>query len=72
MTEIKDVGVIGGPEVRQTLWRCHHCAALIAIYSVKMIEMAICPICCDVTLDKRGSFEAILGMTLQERSHSAS
>jgi|GEM_PF-5364380 Zn-finger nucleic acid-binding protein len=54
-------------ELSQTLWHCHRCAALIAIYSADAIELAFCPICCDVKLDQRGSFEAILGMEFQER-----
>ena len=50
------------PEMRPTLWRCQRCAALISIYSAEEIDRAICPICCDVTMDSLGSFEAILGM----------
>ena len=50
------------PEPRPTLWRCQRCAALISIYSFKTIDLAVCPICCDVTMDSLGSFESILGM----------
>lgn len=59
-------------ELRQTLWHCRRCSALIAIYSAESVRLAICPICCDVTLDHRGSFESILGMTLPEHSPAAS
>jgi Zn-finger nucleic acid-binding protein len=72
MPEIATVKIANRQELRQTLWHCHQCAALIAIYSAKNIEMAICPICCDVVLDERGSFETILGMAFQDRSPAAS
>lgn len=60
------------PELRPTLWRCPRCTAFIAIYSAQIIEIAICPICCDVTLDECGSFEAILENPLHGRSPAAS
>jgi Zn-finger nucleic acid-binding protein len=72
MPEIAGVKTASKKELRQTLWHCPRCASLIAIYSVEVVELAICPICCDVTLDQRGSFETILGMTFQERSSAAS
>ena len=56
------------PELRPTLWHCHRCASHIAIYSAHVIESAICPICCDVMLDPRGSFEAILGISFPKSS----
>lgn len=59
-------------ELRQTLWHCRHCSSLIAIYSPESVQLAICPICCDVTLDHRGSFESILGMSLPGHSPAAS
>jgi Zn-finger nucleic acid-binding protein len=59
-------------ELKPTLWHCHRCAADIAIYSTELIELAICPICCDVVLDPRGDFETILGITFQKRSPAAS
>jgi hypothetical protein len=51
------------PEPRPTLWLCQRCAALISIYSSEIIDLAVCPICCDMTMDSLGSFETILGMT---------
>jgi Zn-finger nucleic acid-binding protein len=72
MPEIATEKIAGRQELRQTLWHCHRCAALIAIYSSEIIEFAICPICCDVKMDQRGSFETILGMTIQERESAAS
>jgi Zn-finger nucleic acid-binding protein len=72
MPETKRVEIASIKELIQTLWYCNRCSALIAIYSADVIELAICPICCDVTLDQRGSFEAILGMTFEERSPAAS
>jgi|HubBroStandDraft_6_1064221.scaffolds.fasta_scaffold56812_1 Zn-finger nucleic acid-binding protein len=62
----------GRPELISTLWHCPKCASLITIYSAEIIEIAICPICCDVSLDSRGNFETILGMPFQERSPAAS
>jgi Zn-finger nucleic acid-binding protein len=58
-------------ELRHTLWHCHFCGALIAIYSAGSVPLAICPICCDVTLDQRGSFESILGMSFPEHTPTA-
>jgi hypothetical protein len=55
---------VSSPELRPTLWRCHKCVSLISIYSIEDIDSAICPICCDVTMDSLGSFESILGMAL--------
>jgi hypothetical protein len=72
MSEIAAVKDAGMQELRQTLWHCHRCSALIAIYSAESVQLAICPICCDVTLDQRGSFESILGMTFPEHSPTAS
>jgi hypothetical protein len=60
------------PELKPTLWRCRRCAALVSIYSVDVIDEAICPICCDVTLDSRGSFETILGIAFPYPSPVAS
>jgi Zn-finger nucleic acid-binding protein len=68
MTDVRKDAVTRRPDLKPTLWHCHHCAALIAIYSIEIIEMAICPICCDVTLDRFGRFEDILGISPQERS----
>jgi Zn-finger nucleic acid-binding protein len=59
-------------ELRQTLWHCHRCSALVAIYSAESVLLAICPICCDVIMDQRGSFESILGMSFPEHSPAAS
>jgi uncharacterized paraquat-inducible protein A len=56
-------------ELNQTLWHCHHCAALVAIYSADSVKSAMCPVCWDVALDPRGTFEMILGMTSEEPSH---
>ena len=56
------------PELTATLWHCHQCAALIGIYSAAIIGLAVCPICCDVTLEPRGSFETILGLARLECS----
>jgi Zn-finger nucleic acid-binding protein len=72
MPDIRTEKIVSIPELKPTLWHCHRCAALIVIYSSEMIEMAICPICCDVPLDPRGSFETILGITSEERSPSPS
>ena len=72
MPEIAAVKGAGMQELRQTLWHCHRCRALISIYSAESVPLAICPICCDVTLDQRGSFESILGMTSPEHSPAAS
>jgi Zn-finger nucleic acid-binding protein len=72
MSEMTSLDVISGRELIQTLWRCHRCSALIAIYSAEVIELVICPICCDVTLDQRGSFETILGMAFEDRSRAVS
>lgn len=72
MPDIPGVEIASGQELKQTLWHCHRCAALVAIYSAGIIELATCPICCDVRLNQRGSFETILGMTLEERSLPAS
>ena len=72
LPEIGTGKIAARPELRPTLWHCHRCAARIAIYSAEIIELATCPICCDVTLDPRGSFETILGITWQERSPAAS
>ncbi len=72
MSTIKTGTFVCKPELIPTLWRCHRCGALVSIYSDEIIEMAICPICNDVALDSRGSFETILGMTMQERSPAAS
>jgi Zn-finger nucleic acid-binding protein len=63
MAELGTRNIVSRPELRPTLWHCHCCDAHIAIYSAELIESAICPICCDVTLDPRGSFEAILGIS---------
>jgi uncharacterized paraquat-inducible protein A len=52
------------PELRPTLWSCRKCAALISIYSVVIIDLATCPVCGDVAMDSRGSFETILGIAL--------
>lgn len=52
------------PELTPTLWQCQLCAAVICIYSFEAIDEAVCPICCDVILDSRGSLETILGMSL--------
>jgi hypothetical protein len=68
MPEIPAVKIASRQELRQTLWHCHRCGAIIAIYSAEFIGFAICPICCDVALDQRGSFESILGMNFGERS----
>jgi hypothetical protein len=62
MDEIGAETIDSGPELKHTLWHCHRCAVLVAIYSAEIVEMAICPICCDVKLDHRGSFESILGI----------
>ncbi len=51
------------PELTPSLWRCHQCDALISIHSIGDIDLAICPICCDVTMDPLGDFETILGMS---------
>jgi hypothetical protein len=72
MREIRTPQFARGQELEQTLWHCPRCAALIAIYSAEAIELAMCPICCDVTLDSRGNFETILGMAIQKRSPAAS
>jgi hypothetical protein len=72
MPEIRTETIASRPELRPTLWQCGQCTAVIAIYSAEIIEMAICPICCDVTLDRCGSFESILGIPLQARSPVAS
>jgi Zn-finger nucleic acid-binding protein len=72
MPEIGALKFASRPELKQTLWHCHRCTALIAIYSAELVELAICPICCDVTLDQRGSFESILGMAFPERPPAAS
>ena len=50
------------PEARPTLWLCQRCAALISIYSLESIDLAVCPICCEVTMDSLGSFETVLGI----------
>ena len=52
----------GRSEQSPTLWRCHRCTAIITIYSADIIQWAVCPICRDVALDLRGSFETILGL----------
>jgi ribosomal protein S27E len=65
MPEVRTVNLASAPELRPTLWRCHRCGAQISIYSMEIIEIAICPICCDVRLDPRGSFETILGIAFQ-------
>jgi len=72
MPEIGTEKIAGRSELRPILWHCRQCTALIAIYSAEIIEMAICPICGDVTLDLCGSFETILGIPLQHRSPAAS
>jgi uncharacterized paraquat-inducible protein A len=72
MPEIAAVKGLSKQEMRQSLWHCHRCSALIAIYSAESVQLAICPVCCDVTLDQRGSFESILGMTFPEHTPSAS
>lgn len=72
MDEIRAETIAGRQELKQTLWHCPQCTALIAIYSTENLEIAICPICCDVTLDQRGSFESILGIAFQGRSPAAS
>jgi hypothetical protein len=72
MPEIAAVKGVSLQESRQTLWHCRRCSALIAIYSAESVHLAICPICCDVTLDQRGSFESILGMTFPEHSTATS
>ncbi len=72
MPEIGIRTIASKPELKPTLWLCHQCAAEIAIYSAESIEMAICPICCDVLLDPRGDFETILGITFQKPSPAAS
>jgi Zn-finger nucleic acid-binding protein len=59
-------------ELTPTLWHCPRCDAFITVYSDKIIEIAICPICCDVGLISRGNFETILGMALQDRPSDAS
>ena len=68
MPEIGTKTIASKPELKPTLWHCHRCAAEIAIYSVELIESAICPICCEVVLDPQGDFETILGITFQQRS----
>jgi hypothetical protein len=50
-------------DLTPTLWRCRQCHTLVGVYSANIIEFAICPICCDVVLEPRGSFEAILGLS---------
>jgi hypothetical protein len=50
------------PEPIPTLWLCQRCVALISIYSLEIIDLAVCPICCEVTMDSLGSFETILGI----------
>jgi hypothetical protein len=72
MPEIEKEPIASRPELRHTLWHCRQCAALVAIYSAEIIDLAICPICSDIELDPQGSFEAILGMSSQERSPIAS
>jgi Zn-finger nucleic acid-binding protein len=67
MDEIGAETIASRPELEQTLWHCHRCAVLVAIYSVEIVELAICPICCDVKLDHRGSFESILGIASRAR-----
>jgi hypothetical protein len=59
----RGIEVIGSiPEPIPTLWRCQRCAALISIYSLEIIDLATCPICCDMTMDSLGNFETILGI----------
>jgi hypothetical protein len=72
MPDIPGANIPSGRDLQQTLWHCHQCTALVAIHSAEVIESATCPICCDVKLDQRGSFETILGMSHQERSPAAS
>jgi hypothetical protein len=72
MREFRTPQFARGQELEQSLWHCRRCAALIAIYSAAAIESAMCPICCDVTLDARGNFETILGMATRKRSPAAS
>lgn len=50
-------------DLTPTLWRCRQCNTLVGVYSANTIAFAICPICCDVLLEPRGSFEAILGLS---------
>jgi hypothetical protein len=54
MREFRTPQFARGQELEQSLWHCRRCAALIAIYSAAAIESAMCPICCDVTLDAPG------------------
>jgi len=72
MPENRTQRIANRQELKQTLWKCRRCAALIAIHSAEAIESATCPICCDVALDQRGTFETILGMAVRERSPAAS
>jgi hypothetical protein len=53
-----------------TLWFCHQCGAFISIYSAEAITAAICPICVDVIMDSRGSFEGILEIALRPNQSS--
>jgi Zn-finger nucleic acid-binding protein len=55
--------IASSSDLTPTLWRFRQCNTLIGVYSANIIEFAICPICCDVVLDPRGSFEAILGLS---------
>jgi len=54
MPENRTQRIANRQELKQTLWKCRRCAALIAIHSAEAIESATCPICCDVALDHVG------------------
>jgi Zn-finger nucleic acid-binding protein len=72
MPEISSEKNASSLELTATLWRCPRCDVLITVYSAKIIEMAVCPNCCDVPLVSRGDFESILGMALRTRPPAAS
>jgi len=49
----------GGPEMRDTLWRCENCNPFIAIHAAMMVDEALCPVCVSVLLKYIGSCDGV-------------
>jgi len=53
-----------GPELCATLWQCNACHSFVCIHSEQIVATAVCPTCQGVPLKFCGTFERILGMTM--------
>lgn len=60
-TQRTDCGLVSG-ELMHILWRCNECDSFISTHSPQIVQMVVCPVCCEAPLKYCGTFESITGL----------